>query len=539
MRKTLLSSLIAAICLAGCKSVSLDIDNPTDNTDNTPHAELIIEEMTTGLCQYDGQVDDKHLGFNGIGFIDAVNQVGTQISWQVELKQADDYIFTARFATGSSRSGKLTVTNLASGAEQSATYQFSSTTDWDNWQQESQQLTLGKGLYSIVLTAETDAGLPNIDSLTIKGGDIVANACDVHSGPLLNQQGNPVYGELDNYQDWLADQGSEQEKISDDKQIADNILTWQMPHGGFYKYGISKYQSPWNGSEARSGWVGNGIELGTIDNDATVSEILFLADVYQRTGDIKYRDGARAAVDFLLTMQTSTGGWPQVYPARGGSSYSDHVTFNDDAMARVLILLDKAQRQEAPLNNDLLTSSQIEQVDLAIKQGVNFILKAQIVQDGKLTVWCAQHGVDDYLPKPARSYELASKSGKESVLVAAFLMTRPQSDAVEMAVKSALAWYKDPQVQVADTTYISRPKSSSDDNYNPIQTQAGSIMWYRFYDVDANTGFFSGRSASDNPPGAGKVYDIMQVEPERRYGYQWGGNYGTKLINYANSVGYY
>lgn len=30
----------------------------------------------------------------------------------------------------------------------------------------------------------------------------------------------------------------------------------------------------------------------------------------------------------------------------------------------------------------------------------------------------------------------------------------------------------------------------------------------------------------------------MLVEPERRYGYQWAGAYGTPVINYANKVGY-
>jgi len=36
----------------------------------------------------------------------------------------------------------------------------------------------------------------------------------------------------------------------------------------------------------------------------------------------------------------------------------------------------------------------------------------------------------------------------------------------------------------------------------------------------------------------GKQYDIMQIEPERRYGYQWGGNYGSPLFTYAARVGY-
>jgi PelA/Pel-15E family pectate lyase len=63
-------------------------------------------------------------------------------------------------------------------------------------------------------------------------------------------------------------------------------------------------------------------------------------------------------------------------------------------------------------------------------------------------------------------------------------------------------------------------------------------MWCRFYDLDQDVCFFSGRLPTDNPPGTGKQYDIMDIEPERRYGYQWGGSYGATLLSYSDSVGY-
>ena len=359
------------------------------------------------------------------------------------------------------------------------------------------------------------------------------------AAPLLSQTNNPVYGELNNYKSWLASSGDAATKLAADKTRADNMISWQMPHGGFYKFGVSKYNSPWNGSAARSEWTGaGGVELGTIDNDATVSELLFLADVYQRSGDTVYRDAARNALDFLLTMQYSSGGWPQVYPARTGTTYSNYVTFNDNAMARVLILLDQANKGVAPLNGDLFTSTQLTQIDAAIESGVEFILNAQIVQNDVRTVWCAQHDPVTYVARGARSYELPSKSGKESVLVTAFLMTRPQTPEVETAVKAALAWYRSDSVKVANTAYIKRASNGTDDTYNPIQAQTGSTMWYRFYDLDVDTGFFSGRLPTDNPPGTGKQYNIMDIEVERRYGYEWGGNYGTSLLNYAASLGY-
>ncbi|HEY8567740.1 pectate lyase [Microbulbifer sp.] len=349
---------------------------------------------------------------------------------------------------------------------------------------------------------------------------------------MLPQTGNPIYGELDNYKSW---KGS---SLAADQTLADNMITWQMPHGGFYKYGVSKYAAPWDGSSARADWTGaDGVELGTIDNDATVTELMFLADVYQRSNDSRYRDAARNALEFLLTMQYESGGWPQVYPARTGTTYSNHVTFNDGAMARVLILLDQAQRQEAPLNGDLFSADQRTRIATAIDKGVEFILKAQIEQAGAKTVWCAQHDPVNYEPRQARSYELVSKSGKESMLVTAFLMSQPQTAEVEDAVRAALAWYRSEAVKQVDTAYIKRSSGSSDDTYNPIQDKTGSTMWFRFYDLGQDVGFFSGRSVAEG--GMGKQYDIMAIEPERRYGYEWGGDYGTPLINYADSVGYF
>lgn len=112
------------------------------------------------------------------------------------------------------------------------------------------------------------------------------------------------------------------------------------------------------------------------------------------------------------------------------------------------------------------------------------------------------------------------------MLILEFLMSRPQTAAVAGAAKAGIAWFKRSAVQRKDTAY--KPTKSS--GTSPFVAAAGSTVWYRFYDLAADTGFFSGRLPTDHPPGAGKQYDIMLVEPERRYGYQWGGNYGDALF---------
>jgi PelA/Pel-15E family pectate lyase len=377
-------------------------------------------------------------------------------------------------------------------------------------------------------------GSPDTASAVANPPPVLAATAEA-TDPLLSQTGNPVYPLLNTYKSWLSTSTDPATALAADKAKANNIVTWQMPHGGFYK-SPSWYSAPWDGVAPRSGWFGaNNVELGTIDNDATVTEILFLANVFNRTGNAVYRGAARKALDFILNMQYSSGGFPQVYPARP-NTYSNYVTFNDNAMVRALILLDQAVKLKAPLNSGFFTSTQLARIDPAINQAVDYILKAQIVQNGVKTVWCAQHDPVNFAPLGARSYELPSKSGLESVQIVAFLMTRPQSAAIAASAKAAIAWYKQSAVQLKDTGYDSVTAQAT--NTSPFITKVGTTTWYRFYDLAADTGFFSGRLPTDSPPGTGKQYDIMLVEPERRYGYQWGGSYGTKLFAYTNTVGY-
>ncbi len=369
----------------------------------------------------------------------------------------------------------------------------------------------------------TGAGATGAGGATASGG-ATGGGGSTAPAPTLDQTGNPVYDLVRTYAGWLSTASGDAAKLAADQVMADNMITWQLPQGGFYKNDKTVYAAPWNGVAPRSGWLGaNNVELGTIDNSATVTELMFLADVYRRSGTAKYRDAASKALEYLLTMPYPTGGFPQVYPERPGTS---------------LVLLDQTVKQAPPLAGDLFTADQRTRAAAAIDGGVGYMLKAQIIQAGVKTVWCAQHDQVTYEPRGARSYELPSKSGKESVGVITFLMTRPQTPEVKAAVQAAIAWYKSDAVKVANTAYVSRPAGNTDDTYDPIQARAGSTMWYRFYDLDQDVGFFSGRLPTDNPPGVGKKYDIMQIEPERRYGYQWGGNYGGPLFTYSDRVGY-
>ncbi|WP_053070473.1 pectate lyase [Alkalihalobacillus pseudalcaliphilus] len=306
-------------------------------------------------------------------------------------------------------------------------------------------------------------------------------------------------------------------------QEADNLLTWQMEHGGWTKNFPQIYTRPWDGQEPRSEWVNNGVELGTIDNDATISEILLLAQIYQETKDERYKESIEKGFDFLFKLQYETGGFAQVYPARG--NYSDYVTFNDEAMINVLEMLDDVLEKRYPFGGDLVSETYYAQLEDSMELAVDYILKAQIQVDGILNVWSAQHDPYTYQPREGRAYEHPSNSGNESVGIIRFLMSRPQIDEIKRATLGALEWFD--RVKLENTRYV-----SGDPESIYFHEDSNSTAWYRFYEIGTDRGIFSGRDGIIK-------YDILEIEEERRNGYSWGGHWATQLLDVAQNIGFF
>ncbi|BCE00371.1 pectate lyase [Marinicellulosiphila megalodicopiae] len=465
-----------------------------------------LDENSTGQCVLNGTIDSNHAGATGSSneFINTDNSIGATVSWSINVTQVGVYDTQVRFANGgdTARSGTITVNQTG---EQYVL--LDATGAWDSWATENVKLALESGNNLITFKATTAGGLANIDKLSLTGDGLNDAECPeievppTPTGEYLSQSGNPVHSRFNKYATMW------------DQSLADRILTYQYDSGGWGKN--IDYNSVGNGS------VGGGVG-STIDNGATMPEMTFMANVYKTGGNTKYRDAARKAMDYLLEAQYDSGGWPQFYPLKGG--YADHVTYNDNAMSAVLTVLDHAVKQTAPFDTDVFSDADRAQMQIAINKGVDYILKSQWKQNGKLTVWCAQHGATDYLPKDARAYELASLSGSESTEIVAFLMTQPQTPEIQASIQAAVDWFSSPNTYLADHKYDKAVEEK-------IVASSGDKMWYRFYNLQTNVGFFSDRDG-------GTYYDIMDISEERRNGYSWGGSYGTKIINYAQSVGF-
>ncbi|MDZ7925445.1 MAG: carbohydrate-binding protein [Marinagarivorans sp.] len=139
---------------------------------------LTIEENTTGYCGTSGMgiVDTKHAGYNGAGFVDAENVKGSTITWQINASESAEYTVTVRYALldGANRSGIL-VANGNNGVM--ANFNLASTGAWTSWKTEINRIALNQGSNRLVLTADTELGLANIDSITISGPQVTAETC--------------------------------------------------------------------------------------------------------------------------------------------------------------------------------------------------------------------------------------------------------------------------------------------------------------------------------------------------------------------------
>ncbi len=297
-------------------------------------------------------------------------------------------------------------------------------------------------------------------------------------------------------------------------RIADNLLLYQHDNGGWSKN--IDMAMPLGPKERTEVEAEKRTTTGhtTIDNDATWTQMQFLAKVYAVNPERRYADAFRRGFNYVLESQYPSGGFPQFYPLRDG--YWDHITYNDDAMTGVLETLRMAVERKP--GYEFLTDAERARAGHAIEKGVECILKTQVIVNGKRTVWCAQHDEHSLAPVQARAYEHISLSGSESVGVVEFLMgiEHPSPEIVQ-SIESAVAWFRAVKVSGIRVVMQDRERVAvADPNAPPL--------WARFYEIGTNRPIFSGRDGVVR-------YQMNEIEAERRNGYRWYVDRPAKLLD--------
>ena len=329
---------------------------------------------------------------------------------------------------------------------------------------------------------------------------------------------------LDNSASWYGK--------ADARRIADIVVSYQTPAGGWSKnIALSKHlrqpgerfshdggsqftdQSD-NDRPLSSNWS----YVGTFDNDATITELRFLAKVIAALpadGTASYRTAFSRGLEYILAAQYPNGGWPQVWPLEGG--YHDAITFNDGAMVHVLAF----QRDAASGQKEFafVSTEQRSKATASFQRGLDCLLACQITAATHRTIWCQQHDMLTLLPCSARNYEMPSQASAESAEILMFLMEiQNPSPAVSIAIKSAAEWFK-------QTAIYGLAFHSVNGERHLVVTSGAGPIWGRYYQIGTNFPLFGDRDKS--------IHDnVEEISRERRNGYAWFNDRAKRVLEH-------
>lgn len=305
--------------------------------------------------------------------------------------------------------------------------------------------------------------------------------------------------------------------------IASNILLYQRSNGG--------WPANWDPlriltiAEAAEAVMQRDLTDTTLDNRATYPQIEYLAGAYRHTGDRRYKEAVLRGLDFLRAAQLPCGGFPHSYP--NASGYYGYLTFMDDVTVGALRTLRNAGAGAPPF--DWLSLRERRRARDAVRRGTACILGVQVIQNGRKSVWAGQYDPATLRPAAARKFEPAGLVSAESVGVVKYLMEiECPSREVIAAVEDAVAWFRASQItgmrleRFAIAPVRFRNHTGTQD-VRLVPDPDAPPLWARFYDLESNRPFMANRDGR-------KVYDLREVELERRTGYSWYGGYAQQLL---------
>ena len=327
---------------------------------------------------------------------------------------------------------------------------------------------------------------------------------------------------LDEAADWYGQ--------TEARHIADIIVSFQTPAGGWSK-NLNLTRSARVPGESfapdnLSRWLSavdydepldtNWDYVGTFDNDATTTELRFLARVIAAdvANNAAYRAAFQRGLAYIFAAQYPNGGWPQIWPLQGG--YHDGITYNDDAMLNVLELL---RNVAAGTNEFAFVPAKLRaRATASLKRGLDCVLVTQVVVNGQRTVWCQQHDALTLQPASARNYEMPALVSSESVSVVSFLMQLPDPDSnVVAAVRAAAVWFEQTKIENKSYQFV------HGQGRRLVDAPGSGPLWARYYEIGTNRPIFGDRDRGIHD-------DVNEISRERRDGYAWYRNSPERVL---------
>ena len=306
------------------------------------------------------------------------------------------------------------------------------------------------------------------------------------------------------------------------RHIADVIVSFQTPAGGWgkntdmskeprqpgEKYGpdnVSKFLAPGDfDTPLEADWN----YIGTIDNDATTTQLNFLAKVIAGLGSNEadvYKKAYLRGIEYLLAAQYPNGGWPQVWPLEG--SYHDAITYNDDAVSQVLELM--GHSAEAKDEFAFVPQEVRARAKSSFERGIRCIFASQIVVQGKPTVWPQQSDALTLQPVSGRNFEPPTQCSGESAAMMIFLMNELPHPTAEQqkSIRAAAAWFK-------KTAIYGQSWERGPEGRQLVPKPGAGPIWARYYQTGTDLPVFADRDKT--------IHDnVNELSKERRNGYSW------------------
>ena len=335
--------------------------------------------------------------------------------------------------------------------------------------------------------------------------------------------------------------------------LAEKVMDAQLPSGGWCK------NIPWNQmTEKHEKSLARAKEIGSsiFDNNATTTEMRFLAKVYALHPDKRYKQAFDRAFQLIIEAQYESGGWPMFYPlteacyrAHGitnpvtGKNYISHINFNDNAMSNILMVLKQIYEGAEPWAL-IVDKKQQKAAKKSYYKGIQCILDCQIdgeyeqyifretpngkiiadrrVGDAPLSVWCAQHDAETLEPAQARAYEFPSYSGGETVGLLKTLMEVDPLDIpkgyptmwsdIQRSVKAAVEWLD--AHRICDCDYVNIFEDRTPVDRKLVEAKGQRNVWARFYELTTARPIFGMYDFV-------RLYSLDEVSLHRRMSYGW------------------
>lgn len=304
-------------------------------------------------------------------------------------------------------------------------------------------------------------------------------------------------------------------------ETAEKMLLYQRANGGWPQYkGDATDYSLVISTDLQKKLLTDKVRLdATLDDHSTTHEIKYLLAVHQQTNNEHYLAAAERGINYILKAQNAAGGWPQSYPDT--NSYHGHITYNDNAMIDVMWIMKGLAEDDS--NHQAVASTLRTMAREAFSKGIQCILNTQVVQNGQLSVWCAQHDRYTLQPASARKFEPASLSGSESVGITQLLMAIDQPSAeIKRAIRAAVAWFDTVKIEGWNVE-IRKDATQPTGRDRVIFIEEGSTIWARFYALNTFQPIFTGRDGIIR-------YKLEDIENERRVGYGFYGKWPANLL---------